>query len=333
MINKTEKEIIGYWKGDINKTVVSICCITFNHKEVIEDALDGFLMQITEYSFNIFVGDDCSTDGTREILNKYITKYPNIIQLVTSEGNVGIQNNSLRTMKACTGEFIALCDGDDYWIDNSKLQIQINEMESNKEYSISFHPSFMQLSDNSIKSNDFSYKKHYSVSEIINSEFHLVPTNSIIFKKYVVNMLNDHLFLESPVNDVWIRVMASIPNGALFINKAMSIYRVQLSGSWTNRMSSGENIVIFVENMFISICEYDRILDNKYHKDFLKYKQRLFKSVISNSQVSIEKRNRFINKYRYHGKFMDIILWYTIYSHPEIYHLLKSIKNRITTIW
>ncbi|WP_152055239.1 glycosyltransferase [Aliarcobacter butzleri] len=138
MINITEKEIMKNWQGDISEPVVSICCITYNHEKYIEEAIDSFLMQETNFPFEIVVGEDFSTDNTRKIVEKYKENYPNIIKLIVSENNVGMQANGQRTMEACKGEYIAACEGDDYWMDAEKLQIQKDFLESNPEYIICY---------------------------------------------------------------------------------------------------------------------------------------------------------------------------------------------------
>ena len=138
LINITEKEIMKNWKGDTNNPVVSVCCITYNHEKYINEAIDSFLMQETDFPFEIVIGEDCSTDNTRKIVEKYKEMYPNIIKLIVSENNVGAQANFQRTNEACIGEYMALCEGDDYWTDKNKLQIQKDFLESNPEYIICY---------------------------------------------------------------------------------------------------------------------------------------------------------------------------------------------------
>lgn len=115
---------------------VSVCMITFNHKKYISEAIEGVLMQKTNFSFEMVIGEDCSTDGTREIVFDYAKKYPNIIRVITSEKNVGMINNLNRTLAACTGKYIALCEGDDYWTDPLKLQKQVDFLEENPDYGL-----------------------------------------------------------------------------------------------------------------------------------------------------------------------------------------------------
>ncbi len=141
MINKTEKDIMGSWNPK-DPTLLSICCITYNHESFIADTLDSFLMQETDFPFEIIIGEDCSSDNTREVIKKYQNKFPNLIRVIESEHNVGMHKNYFRTHYACKSPYIAFCEGDDYWTDPKKLSIQVSFLENNPEYVISGHDAF-----------------------------------------------------------------------------------------------------------------------------------------------------------------------------------------------
>ena len=114
---------------------VSICCITFNQEEYISDALDSFLMQKTNFKYEIIIHDDASTDNTVKILKEYKQKYPDIIKLILQENNqysLG-EKVSVNAYNITTGKYIAICEGDDYLTDENKLQIQVDYLEGNKD--------------------------------------------------------------------------------------------------------------------------------------------------------------------------------------------------------
>ena len=121
-----------------SQLLVSVAVITYNHEKYIRQALDSILMQQTVFDFEIVIGEDCSTDNTREIIQSYQIKYPERIKLVTSESNVGPMPNVVRTYKACRGKYIAVLEGDDYWIDPLKLEKQVDLLEANPEFSMCF---------------------------------------------------------------------------------------------------------------------------------------------------------------------------------------------------
>ena len=123
--------------------LVSICCITYNHAQFIRKCLDGFLMQQTDFPIEILIHDDCSTDGTTDIIREYEAKYPELIFPIYEEFNQ-YQNGKAAEIDfynylRARGKYIAYCEGDDYWIDPLKLQKQVDFMEANPEYSVCFH--------------------------------------------------------------------------------------------------------------------------------------------------------------------------------------------------
>lgn len=122
------------------RPIVSVCMITYNHEKYIAQAIDSVLMQKTNFDYEIVIGEDCSTDKTREIVLEYKAKHPDKIKLLLREKNVGIHQNFTETIFACTGKYIALLEGDDYWIDENKLQRQVNFLEVNRDYVLVYEP-------------------------------------------------------------------------------------------------------------------------------------------------------------------------------------------------
>lgn len=130
---KNQQYILSGWDYS-SPPLASICCITYNHASYIQEAIDSFLMQKTTFPFEILVHDDASTDGTTEILLGYAKKYPDIIKPIIQTKNqytkCGLINPRFVFPKA-KGKYIALCEGDDYWTDPSKLQKQVSFLENN----------------------------------------------------------------------------------------------------------------------------------------------------------------------------------------------------------
>ena len=115
--------------------VVSVHMITYNHEPYIRQAIEGVMMQKTDFEFDLVIGEDCSQDKTREICFEYQKKYPDKIRVFWWHENVSkLGGNGRRTRAHCRGEFIAFCEGDDYWTDEFKLQRQIDFLRSHKDY-------------------------------------------------------------------------------------------------------------------------------------------------------------------------------------------------------
>ena len=118
--------------------LVSICCICYNQEEYIGDTLDGFVMQHTNFSFEIVISDDCSSDQTRRIITEYKQQYPNLIHDISPQNNKGVFSNFLYTLQHTRGKYLAFCEGDDFWIDPYKLQKQVDFMESHPEVGLCY---------------------------------------------------------------------------------------------------------------------------------------------------------------------------------------------------
>lgn len=121
--------------------LVSVCSTTYNMEAYIAQALDSWLSQETSFPFEIIISDDGSTDGTCDVVRRYMKVYDNI--RLISTGHIGKMPNFIRSLQACTGKYIALCDGDDYWIDSHKLQKQFDFMESNPDFEECFTNSWV----------------------------------------------------------------------------------------------------------------------------------------------------------------------------------------------
>lgn len=138
MLNRTQEEIIANWKSlDPEHPLVSIKCLAFNQERFIGQALDGFLMQETDFPFEVIVHDDASTDKTADILREYEKKYSLIVKPVYQTENQYSKHDGSLTRAAnapMKGKYVAECEGDDYWIDPKKLQRQVDFLENNPEY-------------------------------------------------------------------------------------------------------------------------------------------------------------------------------------------------------
>lgn len=114
--------------------LLSVCLITYNHAKYIRDAIQGIMMQQTQFPWELIVADDCSTDGTKEILEEYRERHPNLIKLILHKTNVGAGQNWLELITTPKSKYIAYCEGDDYWTDPLKLQKQVSLLECNDRY-------------------------------------------------------------------------------------------------------------------------------------------------------------------------------------------------------
>ena len=146
--------------------LVSAKMITYNHEPYIAQAIEGVLIQETDFPIELVIGEDCSTDRTREIVMEYQKKYPDLIRVLISEENVGATKNVLRTERACRGKYVAFCDGDDYWHHPKKLQMQVDYLEAHPECGL-VHSDYAvvdQHGEPTTESTDTRYKRHRNPS-------------------------------------------------------------------------------------------------------------------------------------------------------------------------
>ena len=229
-----ENEIIKQWRYT-DKIYVSVLCITYNQEAYIRDALDSFLAQKTEYKFEIVVHDDASKDNTYKILSQYKQKFPNIVKVIQQNDNQYSKGRKVFPIAAeiAQGMFLALCEGDDFWVDESKIQRQLTKMLSREE-NISFHPVYYLVND----SFEIRNKKHaffFDLDEVIKGGGAFMPTPSIMVRKKVFDSLPDFYF-DAPVGDYYFQVLASAETGALYIDEPLSCYRYRAVGSYGQSM-------------------------------------------------------------------------------------------------
>ncbi len=122
---------------------LSIVCLAFNHEAFIGLALESFLAQVTRFEVEIIVADDCSTDGTASIVERLQPRVGPRLRLLRSPVNLGVTRNLRRALAACRGRYIAFCEGDDYWRGHDKLQTQVDFLEANAAYVLTFHDATM----------------------------------------------------------------------------------------------------------------------------------------------------------------------------------------------
>jgi len=170
---------------------VSVCCITYNQEAYIGDAIDSFLKQETTFPFEIIVHDDASTDGTADVVREYEARHPDLIRSILQTENQfskGVMVPFINTLRYAHGKYIALCEGDDYWTDPSKLQKQITEMEDHPDCYMSFHPAVLNWNDGARAAqvvNAYSETiKVFSIEEVIVGGGSFIPSASIVLRDH-----------------------------------------------------------------------------------------------------------------------------------------------------
>ena len=207
--------------------LVSICCTTYNHEAFIKEALEGFVMQKTNFPYEIVISDDCSKDRTRSVIAEYKAAYPDLFNDVSPDQNMGAMANFQYVQKQSKGKYIAICEGDDYWIDPYKLQKQVDFLESHTEYVACFHNVRVYDGSRYCLFNSVNETHHPSTDDIIIRKW-FIATPSLMYRNIIEsypewsnNVLNGDYLLE---------LLLAKEGKFYYMDDAMAVYRQQGQG-------------------------------------------------------------------------------------------------------
>lgn len=248
---------------------VSVICNAYNHEAYIRDTLEGFVMQKTNFLFEILVHDDASTDNTADVIREYEEKYPELIKPIyqtVNQYSQGIPISKTFQFPRVRGKYIALCEGDDYWIDPHKLQKQYDAMEKHPEVDVCAHKSIMVNAETKEKIMDIAPAKEdtvLSVEEVIAGGGGFVSTNSLLYRFQINNNIPE--FRKFLGLDYTLQIHSSLRGGMLYLNDCMSAYRAAAKDSWTSKMASQPDKLIKHGKKIIKMLEIlDKSTEYKY---------------------------------------------------------------------
>lgn len=261
----------------MKEPLVSISCITYNHGPYIRRAMEGFLSQKTDFPFEILIHDDASTDDTQEILREYEARYPELIRPIYRKENQyskGICNVSgAFNFPRARGKYIAMCEGDDYWTDDRKLQTQVSYMEAHPECSMTFHSAkIISEGKTFVRREIRPYRESRQVpaEEVINKPYNY-PTASLVFKAELGKQLPGW-YHECPIGDVPVHIFMAAHGSVYYFDRPMSVYRLGAADSWTTSMLKGDEEARRNKNLkhladLTRMYEaFDRDTEGRYHE-------------------------------------------------------------------
>ncbi|GGK57863.1 glycosyltransferase family 2 protein [Rufibacter glacialis] len=230
---------------------VSVCMITYNHVEYIAKAIESVMMQKTDFDFELVIGEDCSTDRTREVCLEYKAKYPDKIKLRLPEKNMGAQPNVIANLQACKGEYIAMLEGDDYWIDENKLQKQIDFLSENPDFIISCHSKYNLLPSKKLEiRNEISEDKELTILDLSRSNF--ISTLSVVYRNNLIEKFPPW-FYNSSVGDYPLFMFLAKFGKIKYFSLPMAVYRIHQGGVWSfeDLKTKFEKWITLLDNLLI----------------------------------------------------------------------------------
>ncbi len=308
--------------------MVSVLCATYNQESYIRDAIESFLMQKTNFAFEILMHDDASTDGTADIIREYEQKYPNLIKPIYQTVNQYSQGKDILVeflFRRANGKYIALCEGDDYWTDPLKLQKQFDAMEAHPEVDMCAHAA--DTVDEGTKQfiekvSPVDFETILSVEQIIACKGNMLylATNSLFYRIEIDKKLA--LFRQYFPHDYSLRIQGALRGGVYYLSETMSAYRSCARNSFTRRMQEDLEALRLHQKKVISLLHIlDIETDGKYHDSI--------ESKILNHELRMNGWQNILKK-RYRKIFLEYPLIVRIKIRLSIYFpWLMKIKRKL----
>ena len=320
--------------------VVSVKCLAYNHVKYIKQMIEGVLKQKTNFKYELVIHDDASTDGTTQIVKEYEKKYPDIIKPIYETEN---QYKSGSMNQRCIyphikGKYMAFCEGDDYWTDPNKLQIQIDYMETHPECSFTFHNADI-IWENGIVKRQFlpeegikcfvweNKNKVFNAGELI--ELGFIPTASIVAR--TSDVINSQSFCKNPVcGDLPLRLSLSINGYAYYFNRKMSMYRtgnpVSASGIARDTTAAALKVLRGHEDILKGFNQYTNYQWNKEIEHDLKKRQLRF--MMENLNHEEIKRSGLYGMLMKETTIMGKVKYYGRLRCGYMYSQIKKLRNK-----
>lgn len=308
----------------MQKAKVSVCMIAYNHQAYIAQALDSILAQKTNFPFEIVIGDDNSTDDTGRICKEYAERFPGKIRYHLREKNLGMMPNFITTLGECEGTYIALCEGDDYWIDDSKLQTQADFLDNNPDHSLCCHNHYLLIKEKLVPVGlDFPEPGRIITTEeyLIDPFFH---TTSYFFRNTAMPHPFPDWYKDVLAGDHFLVLFISMKGKMTCLNKRISVFRQHgKSVSYTRtRLDIKKNFVRHLElfNEY-SNGRYEKQVRKVIHTWDLLYK--VYEPIGYFKKLGYFLRNTgfYLKNFRYTGGIKLLIKFIVPYS------VLRKVKG------
>ncbi|OWP61510.1 hypothetical protein CDA63_19030 [Hymenobacter amundsenii] len=314
---------------------VSVCCITYNHGDYLAQAIESVLAQKTDFAVEMIIGEDHSPDNTRAIAQQYEQRYPGQVRVLAHAQNLGIMRNLMATRAACQGEFIAFLEGDDYWIDPTKLQRQVEALRASPDCAMCFHDAELlhEASSNTSKTTDqkvtvsFSEKfskilpeskkgtlpKRFTQVDLAQLGW-FMPSASMLFRADSLPLPLPPWFAGIFSGDYTLQLLSTSHGAALYLPHQMAVYRIHAGGV----MHTMNNTLIQNERFIWENEQYCRV----FGLDVRPYFEIRLEHLYFERSVKFGEKGHRAQQLYYYGKAVTI-------NSQRFWHHLKRLTKRI----
>lgn len=239
--------------------MVSVSVVAYNQEDIISDAIKGVVGQRCSFPFELVIVDDNSTDGTFDVIKEWQQRYPHIIKAYRNPKNLGLQRNYFEAFSHCTGKYLALCDGDDYWCDASKLRRQIEYMEAHPECAITFHRVVNLYEYNGTMSfSNGSQRRDTTVTDLSHANY--ITNLSVIYRRECVDFeaLPEWFKTENPLPDYALHLLFATHGTIHYFRRPMGVYRIRKTSTWSEaRRNEQLQMALTVRQKFMEYFKAD----------------------------------------------------------------------------
>lgn len=262
----------------MEEILVSVICTVYNHEKYLDKCLEGLINQKTNFKYEILINDDASTDNSAKIIEKYEKKFPNIIKAIYQKDNQysrGVNIFAQVLLPLTKGRYIAVCEGDDYWCDNSKLQKQVECMEQTKNCFLCVH-CVKDVTEDEKELGSFHPKKKLQSGELSSYQFLYLQIDDYPFQTSSYMFLSSKLYQYykeapefskiSPVGDEPLMLYFGQLGNVYYISDVMSAYRNNSFESWTSTKRTKEELIDIYERRLKTLESFDIYTNGRFHK-------------------------------------------------------------------
>jgi glycosyltransferase involved in cell wall biosynthesis len=303
---------------------VSVIILTYNHEKFIKKAIETVLNQKTNFEFELIIADDNSTDATQDIILRTIAEYSqnSNIKYIRNTQNLGVMRSWINVHNILNGEYFAICEGDDYWTDELKLQKQIDFLDKNPIFSVCFHNvkvEFIDIPQTNYFLNDNISKDVFTIDDLIGErEIWFMATASLVFRTNSLKNVPDWV-LKSKSGDIPIIILAALHGSIKYLPDVMAVYQRHTGGM---SMTDHENDTTFLKNRIFMYRKINKETHFKFNKKLKQNIAGYYYLMLSAKQL----QNHYFLK-------LFIAIYYIFLTFPATNHLNELLKEYIIPFW